>query len=94
LRGKNMFLAKVIGNVVSTQKDERLIGSKLLIIKKINENGEMQEDMLVAADTVGAGNGEIVLVITGSTARLMEKDQAVPIDASIVGIVDEIVVGK
>jgi len=89
-----MFLAKVIGNVVSTQKDERLIGSKLLIIKKINENGEMQEDMLVAADTVGAGNGEIVLVITGSTARLMEKDQAVPIDASIVGIVDEIVVGK
>jgi ethanolamine utilization protein EutN len=89
-----MFLAKVIGNVVSTQKDERLIGSKLLIIKKINENGEMQEDMLVAADTVGAGNGEIVLVITGSTARLMEQNQAVPIDASIVGIVDEIVVGK
>jgi len=89
-----MFLAKVIGNVVSTQKDERLIGSKLLIIKKINENGEMQEDMLVAADTVGAGNGEIVLVITGSTARLMEQNHAVPIDASIVGIVDEIVVGK
>jgi len=89
-----MFLAKVIGNVVSTQKDERLIGSKLLIIKKINEFGEMQEDMLVAADTVGAGNGEVVLVITGSTARLMEQNQAVPIDASIVGIVDEIVVGK
>ena len=89
-----MFLAKVIGNVISTQKDERLIGSKLLIIKLINEFGEMQKDMLVAVDTVGAGNGEIVLVITGSGARLMEQDQAAPIDASIVGIVDDIVVGK
>jgi len=89
-----MFLAKVIGNVVSTTKDERLIGCKLLIIKKINELGETLEDTLVAVDTVGAGNGEIVLVITGSTARLMADDNSAPIDASIVGIVDSIEVSK
>lgn len=89
-----MFLAKVIGNVVSTTKDERLIGCKLLIIKRIDERQETQEDILVAVDTVGAGNGEIVLVITGSTARLMADDKVAPIDASIVGIVDSIEVSK
>ena len=89
-----MFLAKVIGNVVSTTKDDRLIGCKLLIIKRINERLETQEDVLVAVDTVGAGNGEIVLVITGSTARLMADDKVAPIDASIVGIVDSIEVSK
>lgn len=89
-----MFLAKVIGKVVSTTKDERLIGCKLLIIKKINELGETLEDILVAVDTVGAGNGEIVLVITGSSARLMIEDNDAPIDASIVGIVDSMEVSK
>lgn len=89
-----MFLAKVIGNVVSTKKDERLVGSKLLIIKKINEHEETGEETLVAVDTVGAGNGEIVLVITGSGARLLEDNKVAPIDASIVGIVDYIEVSK
>ena len=89
-----MFLAKVIGTLVSTKKDERLVGSKLLIIKKINEYEEPEEDTLVAVDTVGAGNGEIVLVITGSGARLLEDNEDTPIDTAIVGIVDYIEVSK
>ena len=89
-----MFLAKVIGNLVATQKDERLIGNKLLIIKKINEHEETEENTLVAVDTVGAGNGEIVLVITGSGARLLGDNKDAPIDTAIVGIVDYIEIGK
>lgn len=89
-----MFLAKVIGNLVSTKKDERLVGSKLLIIKKINEKEEVEKDTLVAVDTVGAGNGEIVLVITGSGARLLVDNKDTPIDTAIIGIVDYIEVSK
>lgn len=89
-----MFLAKVIGTLVSTKKDDRLIGSKLLIIRKINEHEEEEKDTLVAVDTVGAGNGEIVLVITGSGARLLEDNKDTPIDTAIVGIVDYLEVSK
>jgi len=89
-----MFLAKVIGTLVSTKKDDRLVGSKLLIIKKINEYEESEKDTLVAVDTVGAGNGEIVLVITGSGARLLVDNKETPIDTAIVGIVDYIEVAK
>ncbi|MEF9919370.1 MAG: EutN/CcmL family microcompartment protein, partial [Eubacterium sp.] len=68
-----MHLAKVVGNVVSTQKDSNLVGCKLLIIKKINENGEFEkyssQSTAVAVDSVGAGIGETVIVTTGSTAR-------------------------
>ena len=89
-----MLLAKVIGNVVSTQKDERLVGYKLLIVKKVNENNEAYGEPIVVADTVGAGNGELVLIITGSGARLIENEKSAPIDASIVVIVDYIEVSN
>ena len=89
-----MHLAKVVGNVVSTQKDSNLVGCKLLIIKKINETGEFEkyssQSTASAVDTVGAGIGETVIVTTGSTARYVYGDKLAPLDMTIVGIVDEI----
>lgn len=85
-----MYLGKVIGNVVSTHKDERLVGCKFLIVRKLDENENEIGDMLIAVDTVGAGIGEKVLIITGSGARMLEDNKIAPIDASIVGIVDYI----
>ena len=89
-----MHLAKVVGNVVSTQKDSNLVGCKLLIIKKINENGEFEksssQSTAIAVDSVGAGIGETVIVATGSTARYVYGDKLAPLDMTIVGIVDEI----
>lgn len=89
-----MYLAKVIGNVVSTKKDEGLIGCKLLILKKIDENENVIGEPLVAVDALGAGVGEIVLVITGSGARLLDSGKTGPIDASVVGIVDYVEVNR
>lgn len=89
-----MHLAKVVGNVVSTQKDPNLVGCKLLIIKKINENGEYEkyssQSTAIAVDSVGAGIGETVIVTTGSTARYVYGDKLAPLDMTIVGIVDEV----
>ena len=82
-----MYLAKVIGTVVSTTKDVSLSGMKLLIIR-LNAQLQPEQFTEVAVDTVGAGNGEIVIVSKGSSARLANhKDHSV-IDAAIVGIVD------
>ena len=80
-----MIICKVIGNVWSTKKDDDLEGMKLMIVKTPNKN---DTDSFVAADFVGAGIGETVLVVTGSTARCATKNGAAPIDAAIVGIVD------
>ncbi|AKN32045.1 ethanolamine utilization protein EutN [Clostridium carboxidivorans P7] len=86
-----MFLAKVVGNVVSTQKDEKFVGTKLLIVRKMDENRQLIGESLVAIDTVGAGNGEIVLVVTGSGARYVDtSERVIPSDASIIGIVDSV----
>ncbi|TZE83005.1 EutN/CcmL family microcompartment protein [Calorimonas adulescens] len=85
-----MFIAKVIGDVVSTKKDEKLIGYKLLIIQKLNVDGQCVDYPVVAVDMVGAGIGETVLVITGSSARYSAGEDNAPIDASIVGIIDYI----
>ena len=89
-----MHLAKVVGNVVSTQKDSNLVGCKLLIIKKINENGEFEkyssQSTAIAVDSVGAGIGETVFVTPGRTARYVYGDKLAPLDMTIVGIVDEI----
>lgn len=90
-------LAKVVGNVVATKKNDFLIGTKLLIVqpmKFINKADEKEEskngELLVAVDTVGAGIGETVLIVRGSTATRVAANESVPIDAAIVGIVDNI----
>jgi microcompartment protein CcmK/EutM len=85
-----MIIARIIGSVVSTQKDERLIGKKLLIVRPINLDGTDQSGYVVAVDTVGAGAGERVLVVAGSSARLAEGNKDCPVDAAIVGVIDTI----
>jgi len=86
-----MIIGKVVGSIVSTTKAEKLVGKKLLIVtpldmKTIKEDGKP----LVAIDTVGSGEGEVVLVVSGSSARQTEITNGVPVDAAIVGIVDQI----
>jgi ethanolamine utilization protein EutN len=83
-----VIVAKVVGRVVATRKDEGLVGSKLLIIRPLSGPSGFGENLLVAVDTVGAGIGEEVLVATGSAARLAEGLDGKPIDAAIVGIID------
>ena len=88
-----MFLAKVIGNVVATQKDPKLQGSKLLLVQPyVTRDGALvaSGSSIVAVDILGAGAGECVLFTQGSSARLTPSTREAPIDAVIVGIVDTV----
>ena len=85
-----MIIARILGTVVSTQKDERLKGNKLLIVRPLNLDGSDASGYVVAVDTVGAGFHERVLVVAGSSARLAEGMKDKPVDAAIVGIVDTV----
>ena len=85
-----MYLAKVIGTVVSTSKDEGLIGSKLLLIKRLSTTNECIGRADIAVDSVGAGVGETVIVAGGSSARKIFNNDRAPIDLAIVGIVDNV----
>ena len=85
-----MLLAKIIGTVVATQKDERLVSSKLLVVQPLDARGAARGGHLVAVDTVDAGFGETVLIVSGSSARLAGELQDSPVDAAIVGIVDTV----
>ncbi|MGL5676370.1 MAG: EutN/CcmL family microcompartment protein [Cellulosilyticaceae bacterium] len=81
-----MILGTVIGSVVSTRKHEALVGNKLLIVQPLELEATGK---FVAIDTVGAGIGEVVLVTTGHNAKYASYHSNAPIDAAIVGIVDE-----
>jgi microcompartment protein CcmK/EutM len=83
-----MIIARILGTVVASQKDERLSGKKLLIVKPINLDGTDQSGYVVAVDTVGAGFHEKVLVVAGSSARLAEGNKDCPVDSAIVGVID------
>ena len=85
-----MIIARILGTIVSTQKDERLHGKKLLIVRPINVDGSDQNSYVVAVDTVGAGYHERVLVVAGSSARLAEGLKDTPVDAAIIGVIDTI----
>ncbi len=85
-----MFLGRVIGTIWSTRKDENLVGSKFLIVRQIDLNFKEKENFVVAVDSVGAGEGEIVLVATGSSARQTEFTKNKPVDAVIMAIVDKL----
>jgi len=85
-----MILARVVGTVVATRKDERLDGKKLLVCRPVNPKGETDGSYVVAIDTVGAGYRETVLVVSGSSARMAAGLKDSPIDSAIVGIVDEV----
>lgn len=85
-----MILAKVIGTVWATQKDEKLVGMKLQVVRPVELDYTEKAGFLVAVDSVGAGVGEIVLVCQGSSARqtLLTENKAV--DATIMAIVDKL----
>ena len=85
-----MILAKVLGTVVATRKDERLVSSKLLLVRSVDPSGKLEGPYLVAIDTVDAGIGETVLVVSGSSARMAEGLKDRPVDAAIVGVVDTV----
>lgn len=91
-----MFLAEVIGQVVSTKKDELMTGRKLLLLrpKLVDEKDPAKfkdgSNTIVAIDTVGAGEGELVMFCQGSSARAAHGLKTVPVDAAIVAIVDRV----
>ncbi|KYH29498.1 MULTISPECIES: EutN/CcmL family microcompartment protein [Clostridium] len=86
-----MVLGKVVGTVVSTQKNEKLIGTKLLMVKLIDDNENIIKDKsIVAVDTAGSGIGDTVLIVKGSSTGSIYNDRKIPTDAAIVGIVDTI----
>lgn len=93
-----MYLGKVIGSVVSTKKDDSMHGRKLLMVRPMLIDSEdpsrfkLGVNTIVAVDTVGAGEGELVLFAQGSSARQAEGMRKVPTDATIVGIVDTVAV--
>jgi ethanolamine utilization protein EutN len=90
----HMIIARILGTVVSTQKDERLHGKKLLIVKPINLDGSDQSGYIVSVDTVGAGFHEKVIVVAGSSARMAEGNKDCPVDSAIIGVIDEIAFGQ
>lgn len=90
-----MYFARVRGNVVSTQKSEKLADLKLLIIHQVDtETLEYAGKSLIAVDLVGAGEGELVLVCPGGSARHSIQTDGKPVDCLIVGIVDIIKIGN
>ena len=90
-----MVLGKVIGTLVATRKEPTLEGLKLLVVRACDVDGQVPASggtMVVAADAVGAGLGEVVLYASGSSARQTRETQNRPVDATIMAIVDEIAV--
>jgi ethanolamine utilization protein EutN len=85
-----VLLAKIIGTVVATRKDPRLVSNKLMVVRPIDPRGKPEGNSLVAIDTVDAGVGETVLVVSGSSARMAFGMKDCPVDAAIVGIVDTV----
>ncbi len=89
-----MIICEVVGNIWATRKDDSLSGTKLMLVKQIDYFSEKQGETFIAADTIGAGIGEKVLVVSGSTARRAFGRDDVAIDSAIVGIVDSLEVEK
>lgn len=88
-----MIICQVIGHVWATKKEETLSGLKLMVVKEVETNNT-EGDTFVAADVVGAGVGERVLVVSGSTARRALGKDDIAIDCAIVGIIDTLEVDR
>lgn len=89
-----MYIAKVIGTVVATRKDKRLVGNKLMVTQPLDIDLKPRGEAVIAVDTVGAGVGELVLYARGSVGRFATGKMDAPIDAAIIGIIDEIDINK
>ncbi|MEO8679813.1 MAG: EutN/CcmL family microcompartment protein [Vicinamibacterales bacterium] len=85
-----MLLARIVGTVVATRKDPRLVSNKLLLARSVDPKGKLEGNYLVAVDTVDAGIGETVLIVSGSSARMASGMKDCPVDAVVVGIVDAV----
>ena len=85
-----MILARVVGTVVATRKDEKLFGAKLLVVRNVDPQGKDEAGYSVAVDTVDAGLRDKVLIVTGSSARMASGMKDCPVDAAIVGVVDTV----
>jgi len=85
-----VLLAKIVGTVVATRKDPRLVSNKLMVARPVDPRGKVEGSYLVAVDTVDAGVGETVLIVSGSSARMASGMKDCPVDAAIVGIVDAV----
>ena len=91
-----MFIAKVTGSLVSTQKVEAMVGYKLLLVEPYRLEGKQRRSLettgrtFVAVDTLGAGVGEYVLITQGSSARLTPETKQMPIDSVIIGMIDKV----
>lgn len=89
-----MHIGRVIGTVVATRKDEKLVGTKLMVTQPLNLELLPKGDPLIAVDTVGAGIGELVVYTKGTASRIAARKMDAPIDAAIVGIIDKIDINK
>ncbi|MBI6545494.1 MAG: EutN/CcmL family microcompartment protein [Cyanobacteria bacterium NC_groundwater_1444_Ag_S-0.65um_54_12] len=83
-----MLIGKIVGTLVAEQKDPKLVGTKLLVVRQLDVKARETEGYVIAADTVGAGVGEVILYATGSSARQTLATENKPIDATIMAIVD------
>ena len=88
-----MLISKVIGTTISTIKDEKLTGRKLLILRQADETGTPFGKPYVAVDTLDAGIGDLVLTAHGSSGRMTDLTQNRPVDAVIMGVIDHLEVG-
>jgi microcompartment protein CcmK/EutM len=95
-----MILARVEGSVVATKKNPKMTGQKFLVVRPLVIDSPAAKELkpgsstLVTVDSLGAGEGEYVLVVQGSSARLAADDKETPVDAVVVGIVDTVDLGK
>ncbi|MBS1123112.1 MAG: Ethanolamine utilization protein EutN/carboxysome structural protein Ccml [Deltaproteobacteria bacterium] len=89
-----MILGKVIGTLVASRKEPTLEGLKLLVVRACDVDGNPNGATAIAVDAVGAGVGEVVLYVAGSSARQTQVTQNRPVDATIMAIVDEIAIGN
>jgi ethanolamine utilization protein EutN len=95
-----MFMGRITGSLVATHKVQSMVGQKLLVVEPLRVNEKDQSDLaptgrtFIAVDTVGAGQGEIVLCVQGSSARFTPETKELPVDAAVIGIVDQVAVGS
>ena len=91
-----MFVAKVTGSMIATQKVEAMVGQRLLVVEPYRLDTKTRDRLVttgrtfVAVDTVGAGEGEFVLICQGSSARLTPETKNLPVDTVVIGIVDSV----
>ena len=89
-----MFIGKVVGSLWATRKVENTSGVKFLIIQPYNLNKAPNTDTIVAADNLGAGEGELVMVAYGRAARMALDNDDMSIEAAVIGIIDEYMIDK